>query len=375
MYAPRPSAAHIWGTGGCHGYYAMIAQYPELPDTDNTVRDFGIGGHWLAHKKGEGFIIPEGSFTPNGVEVDEEMVEGVDLYLSELRTTGYPVYLEMTLPAPWIHERCGGTADAWSWDPVNRKLTVWDLKLGFRYVDAFENPQLVIYVSAILDYLHKLGVIVLDGHHEQNIDVEVVVVQPRSFGADTIRRWRTKAVLLRPLWNKLRAAAIETLGPNPTLRTGSHCADCPARYACPAAQRAGLDSMDVSAQSIPHQLTPEQAGNAYRRVLKALENLQSLATGLEQQLLHEMLNGHQDPHWRIGYGRTSTVYIEGGEQQLIGLAKAMNLDVCKETRAKTPKQVMEIMDPELVKRFITTRSGKRRLEPVTERSIRKALSQ
>lgn len=374
-YAIRPSAAWIWGTGGCRGYAKMTALYPEIPGVvDDTVREEGIAGHWVAHSMGKGFVIAEGTLAPNKIEVDAEMLEGAEIYLQDLRSVGVPVYQETTLPAPWIHPQCGGTPDAWAWDPVKRKLYLWDYKYGYRYVDVFENPQLAIYVSEILDYLHSVGAIHLNGITEQEIEVEMVVVQPRSFSAEPIRRWSCKAAILRPLWNNLRAAAFEVMSPNPVLKAGDHCNDCSARHACPAAQRTAEIGFDVSARSIPHDLTPTAMGDMLRRLVKAKEFLESMEKGLEAQLLHAIANGHVDPNWELGHGRTSTVYKEGHEAQVIALARYLGIDVTKPQRAKTPKQVMELIDPKLLEPHIETRPGRRKLKPFTERTIRKLLS-
>lgn len=374
-WAVRPSAAWIWGTGGCRGYAKMTALYPEIPGVvDDTVREEGLAGHWVAHSMGQGFIVPEGSLAPNKLEVDSEMLEGAEMYLQDLRSVGVPVYQETPLPAPWIHPECGGTPDAWAWDPIKRKLYVWDYKYGYRYVDVFENPQLAIYVSAILDYLHKVGLLQLDGNTEQEIQVEMVVVQPRSFSAEPIRRWSCKAVILRPLWNNLRAAAVEVMSPDPVLKAGDHCNDCSARHACPAAQRTAEIGFDVSARSIPHDLTPTAMGDMLRRVRKAEEFLKSMGNGLEAQLLHAIANGHVDPNWMHGHGRSSTVYKEGHEEQVIALAGLLKVDALKPRRAKTPKQLEALMDPVLLAPHIETRPGRRKLVPFTERTIRKLLS-
>lgn len=375
-YAIRPSAAWIWGTGGCRGYARMTALYPEIPGvTDDTVREEGIAGHWVSHMLGKGFVVNEGVVAPNKVEVDSGMLEGAQMYLQDLRSCGVPVYQETTLPAPWIHKECGGTPDAWAWDPVKRKLIVWDYKYGYRYVDVFENPQLSIYVSAILDYLHQLGWIVLNGTAEMDITVEMVVVQPRSYSADAIRRWTVKAAVLRGIWNTLRQAAVETMGDNPILRAGAHCQDCSARHACPAAQRASLAAIEYSAKMIPHDLTPAAMGDALRRLKLAKEFISSMESGLEAQLMHAISNGHIDPNWSIGHGRGSTVFLEGKEQEFLALAKYMKLTgVTKPERAKTPLQIIDAIGPVLISRFIEKRPGARKLVPFTDRTIRKLLT-
>lgn len=375
-YAIRPSAAWIWGIGGCRGYSRMTELYPEIPGVVyDTVREEGTAGHWVAHMMGQGYVVPEGYITPNKVEVDEAMLEGAEMYLDDLRSCGVPVYQEMTLPAPWIHDECGGTSDAWAWDPVARILRVWDYKYGYRFVDAFENPQLAIYVSSILDYLAKMGLIVLNGDTEMDITVEMIVVQPRSFSAEPIRKWRIKAAMLRGLWNQLRHAAIEVRSSDPVLKAGDHCNDCSARHACPAAQRTAEVGFDFSAKMIPHDLTPTAMGDMLRRLKKAKDFLASMESGLEAQLLHAIANGHVDPHWMKGNGRSSTVYKEGHEDQVLALAQYLKIDgVTKPVRARTPKQLAELMDPRLLAPHIETRPGRKKLVPFTDRTIRKLLT-
>lgn len=372
MYAIRPSAAWIWMS--CHGYARMSARYPELAG-DDTVREEGTAGHWVAHMLGQGFKVQEGAIAPNKVEVDAEMLEGAETYVELLRASGAPVYQEMTLPAAWIHSQCGGTSDAWSWDALTNTLRVWDYKYGYRFVDAFENPQLAIYVSAILDYLQRLGLIVLNGHTEQEITVEMTVVQPRSYSAEPVRTWRCKVAMLRALWNKLRAAAIETLSDDPGLRSGPHCMDCSARHDCPAALRSTEVGLELSAKLIPVNLSSAAQGDLLRRVKAAQDVLKSMADGLEAQLLHAIANGHVDPNWQTGNGRSSTRFIEGGEDQFLALAQYMKLHgVTKPVRAKTPKQIQALVDPRLIERFIETIPGRKRLVPFNARTIRKLLT-
>lgn len=376
MYDIRPSSAYIWGVGGCHGYAAMVAKYPEQPGvTDDTVREEGTAGHWLAHMLGKGYTVLEGAIAPNKVEIDGDMLEGAELYLTDLRAVGVPVYQEVTLPAPWIHKLCGGTSDAWAWDASTGTLYVWDYKYGYRFVDAFENPQMAIYVSAILNYLQQQGLLILDGNTEQDITVVMTVVQPRGFGAEPVRRWKTKASSLRGLWNMLHAAAIGTQSADPILKAGSHCTDCAARHDCPAFTKAALSCIDYSAKMVPNNLTPAGMGQALRIVRQAKEYLASMESGLEAQLLHAIANGHVDPHWERGHGRSTTVYKEGHEQQVLALASYMKIDgATKPVRAKTPKQLEALMGPAVLAPHIETRPGRRKLIPFTDRSIRKLLS-
>lgn len=365
MFSLRPSAAAVWSV--CHGYVRMTAQYPEIPGVvDDTVREEGNAGHWVAHMMGKGYIVTEGTLAPNGLEVTDEMLEGAGVFLDELRTCGVPVYQEMTLPAPWIHELCGGTSDAWAWDAARRILRIWDYKFGYRYVDPFESPQLSIYASAVLEFLKLIS-----DANCGSITVELIIVQPRGYGGDVIKRWRTTVDELRPTLNRLRVAALAVTGENPTLVAGSYCEDCSARHACPALQRASLAALDISAKAIPNDLSPVAAGDALRRLLAAQSYIKAMTSGLQQQLLYAIQQGHVDPHWSIGHGQSRTVWKEGKEAEVIALGKLMGADLAKPMKPVTPVQAKKLLDPAMVDRYSETRSGGRKLIPFNDRSLRK----
>lgn len=135
----RPSAAGKWVR--CAGYATLAARFPERTG-DNTVRDEGTAGHWAAYELGNGRQAP--SVAPNGVELTDEIMDGVNEYLAVLASWGAPVYMESSVQAISIHPtQCGGSVDAWAWDAAKRILYVGDLKLGYRQVSAFENWQLL----------------------------------------------------------------------------------------------------------------------------------------------------------------------------------------------------------------------------------------
>lgn len=372
-YAIRPSSAWIWGADdGCRGYPLMVQQYPEIAGTvDDTVRKEGTAAHWVSHAIGQGYVVPEGTVSPEGVMVDDDMLDGVAQYLGVLRSWGGQVYQETPLPAAWIHPMCGGTPDAWAWFPEQGLVRVADFKYGFRFVDEFECLQGAIYVCAVCEYLASKGLMVLDGYTEQHLQFEFTIVQPRCYGVAPVRTWRGKLSDLRGIWNKLRAAAEEVVAPNPPLRSGPQCWECSARLNCPAFQKASMAAMSFSAQAVPHDLTREQMGNMLRMLRKAKADIESLVDGVEVQLMHAIDQGYTSPHWELSSGGGRRVYKDGAEERLIALGDLYKVNLRKPQRALPITQAEALIDPQVLARFYETRPYKRKLVPFDSKKLRK----
>ena len=146
----RPSAAATWVV--CHGYAAMRAAYPEAPDeADNDVREDGIACHWLAAELFHKRYPALDSISPNGRVLTEEMFDAADLYLDVLNSwPGVGVTVEQQINCSAIYEGMVGTPDACAYNPTLRTLYVGDLKFGFRFVEVWENWQLIVYAWSLI---------------------------------------------------------------------------------------------------------------------------------------------------------------------------------------------------------------------------------
>jgi hypothetical protein len=179
---------------------------------------------------------------------------------------------------PYIHAECWGTPDAWIYKTDENTLYVFDYKHGFRYVDVFENWQLIAYTCGILD---ALGI---NGHSDQHLTVVMRVVQPRAYHRDgPVREWRVKASELRPYFNKLAMAAGAALSPNPQCVPNPECLDCKARHACPALQQDAYRSAQLSHASLPVEMPAAAVGLELHFLRGAAKRLGARIAGLEQQ--------------------------------------------------------------------------------------------
>lgn len=379
QFALRPSAAGLWVR--CAGYATMAARYPELPGS-NEVREEGTAAHWVAYEVGNNRDVPEGTISPNGVEVTAEMLEGVGEYLAVLRSWGVPVYMECPVSIPSIHPECGGTVDAWSWDAVKRILRVADLKFGFNPVDAFENWQLLAYVRGVLDYLQSLY-----GKFTEHFTVELTIVQPRGYGHDVVKTWRVNSEKLIPYMERLKVAAHHAVavrdgvhdpmvGSAPAYTAGPHCFYCEASAHCATLQRASLQLIDVSTDHGSLELTATQAADELRRLDRAIKVMEARQAGLEGQVKHAIENENFiHRNFEMGNGSGRTVWREGMTLQAIAIAKLMGKDIAKPVAALTPKQAMLKIPGPVLEGFTEHRPGTRKLRRLADNHADKLFNQ
>lgn len=350
-----PSSAHI--RAQCPGSRALSELFPETEESEESKE--GTAAHWAAAELLEGRTIDVGLITPNGVMITDEMVEGAEMYVAEIRSTdaefaGFSVHIEERVEIDTIHNLCWGTPDAWRFKPTLLKL--WDYKFGHRYIDVFENEQLIEYAAGILK---KVGI---NGITDGITDVEFIIVQPRCYvGGAPIRRWKIKAVDLRGYFNKMRMVEEAAMKPDAPTKVNEHCRDCAGRHACRAAQRAAYDAMAIADTNIPFNLTPDALGAELRFIDKAIAALQARQTGLAEQAASLLRNGKQVPFYKLeqSYGRERW---SKPDAEILALGQMMQLDLSKR-KLITPKQAIKAgLDPNLAAAFSEIPRGELKLK-------------
>lgn len=364
-----PSAAHRWGgPTPCPGSVAMEAAVPEEEESAESRE--GTAAHWVAQMLlVAGWLPDAGETAPNGVVVDEEMREGAQLYVDYVRGVlggRTPQNIEQrTLPGA-IHELCWGTPDADDWH--DNVLDVFDYKYGHRFVEVFENPQLVCYAA---DRLAKL-----DGLADQRAHVRFHIIQPRSFHRDgPIRTWECKASDLRPLINRLRGAAAEAVRPGAaTLATPDNCRDCRARTRCDAAQAAGLDAAAVAGTSVPFDLTDSEAGRYLTLVKRAKAQLEAMESGLEEQLIKAMLKGAFVPQWMLDSTKPRERWVAAADEVFV-MGDLLGKDLRAPPQPITVSQARRMgIDESVISQYAERPKGAVKLAPMDLTQARKVFS-
>ena len=374
-----PSASGRWVH--CTGSVQLCEQFPEL--LENPAAAEGTAAHWVAYSMLTSHTPKVGELAPNGVPVTDEMVEGALLYVNHVFKLANPhggltrVRLEQSERMPSIHPEMFGTPDGSGQLDIlelTGEIHVWDYKFGHAEVSPFENWQLVSYLRGILDRLD------LDGVAEQYAFVTFHIIQPRCYTASgPIRSWRVRVADLRGMFNQLHMSAHEALGPNPRLRTGDHCKNCPGRRACPALKKAAESVMDVAMEFGGHQLPADALGLQLANITRAEAILQAMRTGLEQQAESLIRSGQLVPGWSM-QPASSTLKWTVPATEVIELGELLEVPLTKPPAPITPTQAISKLkkagiDTAVIDAYSKRESGAMRLTIDNSTLAKKVFSQ
>ena len=347
MLTVRASGGHEWYY--CHG--SQLLQ-DGLPNDDTVATREGTAVHWLAvqiiipYIKSNMSLVTDDDFVdtlaPNDVLITKEMYQAAVDYVTDIlgycNKTGLmqSVHVEETLNIDTIYPGMVGTPDAWIYNPLKLELILWDLKFGYGEVAAFDNPQLMIYVAAILVFLK------IDGISDQNITVKMRIVQPRSYHSNApIKEWIVKASDLRPYFNRLRTAAIETMSGKGVCVPGTHCRYCRGRFRCSALQKTVYNAIDVTTGPVYVGLKGNNLALEYKLLKHASKLLEYRLNGIEAEVESEIKGGTTLPGFRLTetYGRERWKKSTPIKQVLM-MSDAMGVDIRKPDNVDTPKQAL-----------------------------------
>lgn len=328
----------------CAAQPQLAALVPGFEEDGDEARA-GTASHWYAEQRLRGLPII-GAHAPNGVLVDDEMREVAEVHVRDVqaavagmseRDPGVVWGVEHFARATAIHpEHCGGTVDAFAYSPKLRLLKTWNYKFGHGEVSEFENPQEVGYAAALLEFLQ------VDGHAEQGLAVEMTIVQPRCYTARAaVRAWRTPATALRPLWNRMRDQAAEAMGPSPRATPGEHCEHCPARHACPAAQRGASMAVSVATRGLPQPLSGHALGYELEVLERAAAMIDARLTGLREDARQRLLRREKvGGGWALESQPGKLGWLESVTDEQLRALEAPGLDLFKPKRL-TPTQALD----------------------------------
>ena len=340
----------------CAGSLWMERKYPQPDDSPHALE--GTAAHWAASETLSGRIVDSGQIAPNGVMLTDEMIDAADMYVDHIRSVATEgLHIEERVSIDTIHPDCWGTPDAWYYDTYQNRLHLWDFKYGHRFVDVFENWQLIEYAAGILE---QIGV---DGLSDQHITVDMTIVQPRCYvGGAPIRSWKVRAVDLRGYINAARMFEAKAIDDNAQLTVSPECRDCSARHACPALQRAAYSDMNIATEAVPFDLPPQALGTELRYIQSAIETLNARATSLEEQALSMIRRGVAIPHFTAQHGIGRERWARP-EAEIVAMGELMGVKLGV-TKLVTPKQAIKAgMNADIVKSFTETPQGELKLTP------------
>jgi len=360
-----PSAAEMWGPGGCPAYPTMAALYPE-PEDGEEARE-GTAAHWWVSEAIGGTVHAEGAIAPNAYPVTAEMLKCGATMVGNCLAVAMEAdsfNVETRVYMPTVHEDNWGTPDFFAINVRARKIWVKDYKFGHRYVEVYKNWQLLDYLAGVCNHY---GVIL-----DASWTIHFTIYQPRCFSRVGAweNEWTCNGAEALALIAQLAVAAVSASGVRPPCHTGPYCRDCTAKIGCAAFQRATENAIDVSLQAAPNELTPEQKGLVLSYVQAAQQRLQGMATGLEASLKADIRAGKRIAGWEITNGETEK--WTKPEAEVVALGKMMGVELTK-PKLLTPNQAREAgLDPALVGSYAAKVKGEAKLSPVDEASAMKA---
>ena len=321
----NPSSAGRWVN--CPGS-VRLSYLHRIPATDRSQAEEGIAAHTVAMEMLEGRAI---------TNADEDMIAGAELYRDVVLERGSgqgKLLIESYINAPSIHEKLGGTPDCWSFS--NDVIDIYDYKYGHRYVDVYENWQMLSYAAACLDNTNS---------HEST-QVNMVIVQPRSYCVEgAVRVWSVMAYNLKPYFAKLKAAADETQKPDSVCNTGTWCLNCPVSHVCEALQQSSYIACDLSS-SATMTLDDDSIGAEFALLSEASSRLTSRIGGIEEDIIYRINTGHNI----LGYTMSRTAGREVWDkpiEAIIDVGNMLDIDLSK-PGIMTPNQARKAGVPESI---------------------------
>lgn len=347
----------------------MAALYPGEEDTPESRE--GTAAHWYLEETLRGGTVKVGDVTPNGHPITDEMVECAEALLADVVTwrfscTGLFV-VEQRLVMPEIHPTLNwGTTDIGGADLANKILYIRDYKYGHRYVDAWENWQLIDYGVGLFRHFG------IPQSTWPEWTINAGIFQPRCYHPEGPKKiWPCSGARFLELADSLAYAARKATEPDAPMHTGEHCRDCSARYDCPALIAAGGASVDVSMRGVPQVLTPTRAGLVRRHIVDAIARLEALQSGIDAQISAFIKAGKQVPgaEFKAGEGREFwTVPVE----EVRALGELYGKEIVK-PKPITPKQARDLgIDEAVISAYSDRRKGELKVTSVDDNRAAKA---
>lgn len=350
-------------TVACAGSVPLQEACPPAPPTEE--KQEGDAAHLVALWAASGRLLNIGEvFVRDGRQwtVDVDMHNGAKKYVEALGGFHTNLRLEQSVRSSAVHpEHSWGTPDAFrmftfkEWgvavgsdvaipwiSPITKVAPVenWhvvrvgDYKYGHRFVEVFENWQLMDYGWGVLELLNL---------SDETTLFEFIIVQPRAYHHDgPVRVWRVSALELRGLRNIAFNKAHEALGPSPTVTTGEHCTDCGARHLCVTYKHLSDKMIDFSGTPELQPLDSDAMGSELKLLDAALQRLNGRRTGLAVAVESTIRAGKRVPFYELSPGRSNLAWRDGVTPEEVAMfGELCNVNVRKPLAVFTPKQCVD----------------------------------
>lgn len=342
-----PSGAGIWGP--CP---AAAVALNVMPSVEGERTRQGTAAHWVGAEcleNGHDAPMYMGQKAPNGVVIDNEIIDGADMYINEVRLTAGDLLVERKVHMPDIHPDCWGTVDAAVL--THETLHVYDYKHGFAEVSPVRNKQLSAYTKGVLN-----GWPVMQSVQR----IVFVIVQPFAYhSGGPVRSWECAPADLFPIWDELHASAHSD---QRRAVAGVHCRYCPARYRCDVRRETDYRYMDASASPVDFEsMDTRSLAIEYELLTEHATLIKSRIEATADELEHRVKNGDASGGFTMASkaGRLEWSKPPAAVQTAL---QVMGLDA-RQDGCKTPRQVALSLPAPQRDQFYET------IKPLTKRNF------
>lgn len=362
-HAPlQPSAASRWMQ--CAASVQLEAMFPE---DDSEAAKEGTLAHIIAAT-----MLTKGPQVMYAAEQTDEMLDGAELLYDDVmavKATLNPsvsLQVEQRVDCSDIHPHCWGTPDVRLLDVALNRLYIWDYKFGHRYVDPFENWQLMAYaIGALKNY---------GSASWKQLQVHLRIVQPRSYHpSGPVREWIVSGEELMTVYlerMRRQAAFAMSTQSTPEAAVGPECRDCKARHTCAVLQESAYSMVDLARAGSVHMMLPDAIGRELAVLQAAHDILKARISGLEGEVLATIKSGGAVRGWMVQQGQGRQKWAKPLEE-VLALGSLMGVEVAKPA-AITPKQAIKAGIPEaVVAAYSETPAGELKLVRDTGAQARK----
>jgi hypothetical protein len=289
MIPLRPSSAHVWTK--CPGQPTMVSRLP--PEVPSDPAREGTCAAWVAEMVLTG-QVPDaaamlGRSHENGWLITDDMVAYIAKYVEQVRSHGGKVSVERKVRLNrWVE----GTPDAFAVLDADGVLRADDLKYGFGIVEPYRNPQVSIYVAAILRHLTSRDVIIRR--------VVIGIYQPRAWHpAGVYRTWACTPEQLMEFVHEIEATIPDTQVENPKLTAGSHCDHCPAAATCAAVAHENYRVFEHVASDTQRHMSGDELARELSFLQLAQDMLDARTTAVYAEAEARMKQAQHIPGWHM----------------------------------------------------------------------------
>lgn len=346
----------------CPGSRALEEKYPSH---ESALSEEGT----LAHKYAVCLITR----TAIETELQDEMRDAVLFYVQNIldihnSISDATTQIECRVDMKNIHNDMWGTCDVWTYDEKEKTLYVSDFKYGRKYVEVFENWQLLAYAVGIHHALCLSGKAAPE-------KIILRIIQPRCFQGEPIREWSIDNHTLEKYRLRLVKSEYEATQPDARLRPSSQCEYCTARHACPALASTTAAIISDGKTMATFDLSNESLGFELKKLHEGLKLIEAIITGLEEEVKHKLKQGEQIPHYSLGFGEGRLKW-KVSQDEILAVGKMFNCDLAKPQEAITPTQAIKTGIPrEIIDNYSERTQSELKLIQQTENKIKKMFTQ